>query len=176
MLANVDAFGIPVATARSMGGRDYALIAGESGLRCTPTMQALDSVVKRNEMVWPLMLEPPGALLDEERCALATLYSALMVDLWLSVLSAEGDVVIDGPLARNALFPSLLRGLRPSQKVLAVHGEVGTAAAARALANSRPAPVETVAAVVLSLPSSLERYREAWRERLPAQLRRSITR
>jgi L-fuculokinase len=176
MLANVDAFGIPVATARNMGGRDYALIAGEGGLRYTPTMQALESVVKRSAMVWPSMLEPPAALLDEERCALATLYSALMVDLWLSVLAAEGDVVIDGPLARNALFPSLLRSLRPAQNVLAVHGEVGTAAAVRALARSRPAPVETVAAGVLSLPSSLERYREAWRERLPGQLRRSIAR
>ena len=36
--------------------------------------------------------------------------------------------------------------------------------------------IEGPAAGVMSLPSSLERYREAWRERLPAQLRRSIAR
>jgi L-fuculokinase len=176
MLANVDVFGVPVATARNMGGRDYALIAGERGLRCTPTMQALDSVLKRNAMVWPSKLEPPDALLDEERCALATLYSALMVDLWLTLLAARGDIVIDGPLARNALFPALLCTLRTSHNVLAVHGEIGTAAAARVLASSRPAPVETVAAGMLSLPSSLDRYRESWREGLPAQLRRSLAR
>jgi L-fuculokinase len=174
MMANVDAFGVPVATARNMGGREYALIAGERGLRCTPTMRALDSVMKQDAMVWPAMLEPPAALIVAERCALATLYSALMVDLWLAVLAARGDVVIDGPLARNALFPALLRALRPSQNVLVVRGEVGTAAAARALASSRAAPVETAAADALPLPSSLERYRSAWRDRLPAQLRASI--
>jgi L-fuculokinase len=174
MLANVDAFGVPVATARNMGGREFALIAGERGLRCTPTTQTLDSVVKKGAMVWPAMPEPPAELSDEERCALASLYSALMVDLWLTILAARGDIVIDGPLARNALFPRLLRTLRPSQKVLAVRGEVGTAAAARALASSRPAPVETAPADALSLSSSLERYRETWRERLPAPLRASL--
>jgi hypothetical protein len=174
MLANVDAFGVPVATARNMGGREYARIAGERGLRCTPTMRALESVIAKGTMVWPSMLEPAAALADEERCALATLYSALMVDLWLSILAARGDVVIDGPLARNPLFPALLRTLRPSQNVLAVRGEVGTAAAARALVGSRSAPVETVPADALSLSSALRRHREIWQQRLPGELRASI--
>jgi L-fuculokinase len=176
MLANVDAFGVPVATGRHMGGRDFQLIAGERGRRCTPTARALESVLEKGAMVWPTRLEPPAALTDEECCALATVYSALMVDVWLAALAARGDVVIDGPLARNALFPPLLRSLLPSRKVLSVRGEIGTAAAARALASSRPAPVATVLASALSLPSSLERYREAWRERLPEQLRRIIAR
>ncbi len=50
MLANVDAFGAPVATARFMGGREYEAIAGTDA---RPNMPALLNVIERKVMALP---------------------------------------------------------------------------------------------------------------------------
>ncbi len=45
MLANVDALGVPTATARFMGGREYAAIAGEAGACRQPDQAGLAAVL-----------------------------------------------------------------------------------------------------------------------------------
>ena len=132
MLANVDAQGASVATARFMGGREYAQIAGAGGSQRMPTADALVALVHSDIMALPSFSETggpfpgrPGRLIgaeqldDTRRVALATLYCALMVDQLLDALGAKGDVIIDGPLAVNPLFPGVLAALRPDSTVLA---------------------------------------------------------
>ena len=50
MLANVNVFGAPIATARYMGGREYEAIAQGSD---EPTVDALNEVLKRGAIALP---------------------------------------------------------------------------------------------------------------------------
>ena len=140
MLANVDAFGGVVGTARFMGGREYLAVAGADAR--SPTREGLSQVLRAGAMVLPSLaaggqfLGRQGQVLHAEgldgeaRAALATLYVALLTDVALGLLGAGGDIVVDGPLAQNPLFPGLLSALRPASPVFlsdAVAGSVGGA-------------------------------------------------
>ncbi|EKM98555.1 FGGY-family carbohydrate kinase, partial [Acidocella sp. MX-AZ02] len=113
MLANVDALGVPTATARFMGGREYAAIAGTE---TPPTLAGLDEMLTAGAMALPgfaLGGPFPGragrllaadALSPPARAALASLYCALMADYILERLQGQGPVLVDGPFAANPLF------------------------------------------------------------------------
>ncbi len=96
-LANVDAFGAPVPTARFPGGREYAAIAEQHG--------------------------------DEQ----AALQCAQRTDQCLDWIGARGDVIVEGPFARNEAFARVLALLRPAQRVLRSRDETGTLGGAFAL-------------------------------------------
>jgi sugar (pentulose or hexulose) kinase len=96
MLANVDAFGAPVATARFMGGREF-----EARAASDPALAARH--VAR----------------ETARC--------------LEALGASGDVIVEGPFARNAAFLGALAELRPGPRVLASDDSTGSAGGATAL-------------------------------------------
>lgn len=176
MLANIDAFGEPVATARFMGGREYEAIAPD---RAPVDVDALATVLQRNAIALPSFAHAGpfqnqrGRLLNadgmtgSERAALATLYVALMSDYTLDALGADGDVLIDGPLASNPLFPSVLAALRPA-RVFAVSGTSGVCVrAANYLAGLNGPPVDSLSPIApLDLPA-LASYRAAWRAQLP---------
>ncbi|MGH8189405.1 MAG: FGGY-family carbohydrate kinase, partial [Steroidobacteraceae bacterium] len=127
LLANVDARGEIVSTARFMGGREYEVIAASDA---APDEDALTNVLQRHVMAvpafargGPFMAHPgkvlhAGELSAAERAALATLYTVLMSELLLENLGASGDVIVDGPLAQNRFFGPLLAALRPSSGVL----------------------------------------------------------
>ena len=77
----------------------------------SPTLDALRSVIEKGAIAVPAFAPggpfatSPGQLINiemldaPERAALATLYVALMSDLALELLAADGDVIVDGPLA-----------------------------------------------------------------------------
>lgn len=173
MLASVDAFGSPVATARFMGGREYEAIAGTSS---RPNAPALFNVIERQAMALPAFASGgpfagrEGRLINadnlsgSERAAVATLYVALMCELLIEMLGAEGDVLIDGPLATNQLFGSLLSELMPTRSVQLSTGDGGNTRAACYLAgfNDAPTPAMTAAAPLPIKP--LADYRDAWRK------------
>jgi sugar (pentulose or hexulose) kinase len=176
MLANVDAFGAPVATARFMGGREYVAIAGLHGMRATPCRTALDRVLETGAIALPCFADAGGPfagrqgrivnaekLSAEERASLATLYLALMTDLRLDELQAGGSIVVDGPLATNPIFARILGALRPSADVGVSDARLASCSAAHFLATGallqhvtpdRAEPVDSVA---------LLEYRERWR-------------
>ena len=143
MLANVDAFGAAVGTARFMGGREYLAVAGADAR--LPTREGLSQALRAGAMVLPSLaaggqflgrkgrIMQADALGGEARAALATLYVALLTDVALELLRAEGDVVVDGPLAQNPLFPGLLSGLRPASSVFLSDAAAGAASGARCL-------------------------------------------
>jgi sugar (pentulose or hexulose) kinase len=175
MLANVDAFGAAVATARFMGGREYEAIA------CTPVPGGVDELkrlmVQRAKALPAFALggpfaHSPGrlvnahALSETERASLATLYLALMSDLLMESLGVEGDVILDGPLADDPLFGSVLARLRPANRICAEQAG-GAASAVCYLAGY---PLEKGPALREIRPAAvdrLDRYRMRWREELP---------
>ncbi|MBU2959934.1 FGGY-family carbohydrate kinase [Citreicella sp. C3M06] len=119
-LINVNAFGAPVPSARFMGGREHALISeGRSGPPCPAEVLAnrihlLPAVVPGcgpfpdRQHRWTVPPTNDGALL----CALAW-YMALMSDACLSLIGAEGPVIVEGPAARNDALLDMLAALRP---------------------------------------------------------------
>jgi L-fuculokinase len=178
MLANVDAFGNAVATARFMGGREYQAIAGVEGLECHPGSDALAPVLAQQAMAMPSFASGgpfPGrvgrvhggsALSHPQRAALATLYVALMCDLRLDDLGSQCDLIVDGPLAGNTLFGSILAALRPQHRVLLADRRVGTTRGALYLARPQAAlPVKELQPEPIT-SDGLQEYRARWRNRL----------
>ncbi|MCB8874053.1 FGGY-family carbohydrate kinase [Acidisoma silvae] len=181
MLANVDALGVPTPTARFMGGREYAAIAGEAGRAVPPDAPALAEVLAAGAMALPsFALAGPcqgreGKLIADQglsaagRAALATLYCALMADFILDHLGTAGAILVDGPFAANPLFPGLLASLRPADSVLPGGTRGGITAAVLWLAGFAPPP-EHHAAGAAPLPQAedLRAYRDRWRDMLTA--------
>jgi sugar (pentulose or hexulose) kinase len=178
MLANVDVFSSPVATARFMGGREYEAIAQNTAL---PHREALDVVLRRQSMALPSFAQggpfpaAKGAVLraDElngpERAALATLYVALVTDLAIDSLGARGDIFLDGPLASNPIFGSLLAGWHPHRRLFVTSGSDVCGSAVSFLGGFPYRAVRPPSAVEpLGLAAGLEVYRGAWRKMLPA--------
>lgn len=172
MLASVDAFGSPVATARFMGGREYEAIAGTDA---RPNLPALLNVIERQSMAVPAFASGgpfagrEGRLVDadglsgSERASLATLYVALMAELSIEMLGADGTVAIDGPLASNPLFGSILGALLPERSVELSSGDGSNTRAACYLAGFHDAPPSPMAPASAAALKSLPGYRDAWR-------------
>jgi len=114
MLANVDVHGDPVPTARFMGGREYEARVGADGLAASPSAEDLER-------------STPAAL--------AALELARETDRCLDRLDASGDVIVEGPFARNAAYCAALAALRAPQPVFESGDAVGTLAGALLLAS-----------------------------------------
>ena len=174
MLANVNVFGSPIATARYMGGREYEAIAQGA---TEPTIDALIEVLARGSLALPSFasagpyagrrgtLESVEGLNAAQRAALATLYSALMTAQLIESLGTAGEIFIDGPLARNPLFGSLLGGCLPVGTVRTYPEGGGTRVATHlaGLPSQGPGVLQNVPP--LRLPGLLE-YQALWRHRL----------
>jgi L-fuculokinase len=176
MLVNVDAFGVPVATARFMGGHEYEAIAGTSQASKQPTFGSFKCVIRRQAMALPSFANAGGpfagqkgklvnaeGLNDVERGALATLYCALKTDLLLDWLGVSGAVIVDGPLAANPLYGSLLATLRLGSSVFLGDSRSGSAQCARILCSHVPTLQLREARTFHC--AELEAYRTQWRFR-----------
>lgn len=179
MLANVDALGVPTPTARFMGGREYAAIAGEGGRSILPDEAALAEVLAAGALALPsFALAGPfqgrqgrligaDALSSSGRAALATLYCVLMADFILDHLGAKGGILIDGPFAANPLFARALQALRPGDAVQASDQRGGITPAALWLAGLAPPAARVAArAAPLAAADALRATRDRWRSML----------
>ena len=179
MLANVDAFGGLVGTARFMGGREYLAVAGEGAP--PPTLAGLEQALAAGAMVLPgFAAGGPfqgrrGAIIradgldGQARAALATLYVALLTDLVLDLLQSGGDIMVDGPLAQNPLYARLLAALRPASPVFLGAGDAGPIGGARYLLLGK-AVAPPALRQAEPLPHFIPRLREEkrrWTEALP---------
>jgi sugar (pentulose or hexulose) kinase len=172
-LANVDIEGRPVATARFMGGREYASIAGAPA---SPDSASLARVIASGAMALPCLArqggpfphrkgEIRGQTAPADRPALATLYLALMTDLMLTRLGVvSGDLIVEGSFATNLAYGALLAALRPSQQVYAGADAAGTARGAALLAQWPPRHFHppSLNAVPPATASGLSAYRSDW--------------
>ena len=174
MLANVNAFGAPVATARYMGGREYEAIAQTTE---QPGVEALQTVLQQGAIALPSFagagpyagrggqLENVAGLGGAQRAALATVYSALMTAQLIESLGAGGEIFVDGPLARNPLFAGLLAACVPVGTVRMYAEGGGTRVAAHLAGLPAPAVGKLHNVVPLRVPGLLE-YQANWRHRL----------
>lgn len=179
-LANVDAFGEPTPTARFMGGREYAAIAGREGLDAEPTEQDLEAVLHSGVLAMPSFSETggpfperPGAIIGPkpespaQRAALAALYCALMTDVCLDLLGAQGEIVVEGRFAENRLYCRALATLREERPLFRSLDETGTLAGAALLARypdaGTPPELERIAPL---LQPEIRTYRARWRAEL----------
>jgi sugar (pentulose or hexulose) kinase len=121
-LANVDAFGRAVPTARFMGGREFDQLVGEV---VEPGPAEVARVIGEDIRVQPNFTpgvgpfpdakghwtHAPDTLTPGERTAAASLYLALVTRACLDLCGLGREIVIEGPLARNALFGQALARL-----------------------------------------------------------------
>ncbi|MEY3123924.1 MAG: hypothetical protein RLZZ573_444 [Pseudomonadota bacterium] len=139
MLCNVDVMGRATPTARFMGGREFAqlldgadpdagMLADVQQLLVSRTMAmpwfaphskslvGQDGWIERSGQ--RLSGAPSQWLSAGQRAALAALYCAqvtawLVRNLWAGMESQERSVVVEGPLAHNLLYLTLLQALLP---------------------------------------------------------------
>lgn len=145
-LANVDAFGNAVATARFMGGREYAAIRGADAGLAQPSVGDLETVLDSGALAIPSFANQGGPFraqagrivgnapdVPRHRAALAALYCALMTDYCITMLDGRGDIILEGRLASNDAFASALAALREPEPVFRSSDETGSLRGAVAL-------------------------------------------
>jgi L-fuculokinase len=177
MLINIDATGAPVATARFMGGREYEVIAGKSGLRVGPSLEDLSMLLDGQIMALPSFsraggpfpgvrgeLPRIGALTPRQRATLASVYVALMTDYLLDLIGVEWDLIIDGPLAENCVYAEVLSCLRARGAILLSHGCAPAVSAAAVLCKIATVQQEYTGHKRSDDYKRLQRYRSVWRE------------
>lgn len=147
-VTNTDIFGKPVACCRFMGGREYEVLSRGAAAEAA-SFKALGGLVAQGTFALPSFTDSGGPMPgtgnkghvkgpapagEEERSTLAALYCALMVDRSLAAVKSKGDIIVDGPFAKNPVFLSVLASLRQPQTVLASQLRDGTTAGAMVLA------------------------------------------
>lgn len=172
-LANVDAFGRAVPTARFMGGREFDQLVPEIK---TPSAPDIARVIAQDIRVQPNFnpgvgpfpaakgrwTRTPELLTPEERTAAVSLYLALVTAACLELCGLGREVIIEGPLARNALFAQALAGLT-GVRVSTSGDATGTSLGASMLFGAGEAHGPAGVAVVPLDVVGLEDYARRWR-------------
>ncbi|HVR66768.1 MAG TPA: carbohydrate kinase [Verrucomicrobiae bacterium] len=181
-LANIDAFGRPVPSARFMGGREYELIT--AGAADDFDDKSVRRVLENQVMMLPSLVEGSGPYPHRkggwadgqnpsspgEAAAAATFYLALMTETCLGLASAQGPTVIEGPMAKNNLYCQTLATLT-RRAVIPSGGTTGTGAGAALLACGCKTDVAKLQAAPTGGPglidsSLLGKYAEGWKSRV----------
>ncbi|SEP76071.1 Sugar (pentulose or hexulose) kinase [Devosia sp. YR412] len=175
-LANVDAFGRAVPTARFMGGREFDQLVPEIQ---TPSHADIARVIGDDIRVQPNFnpgvgpfpnakgrwTRAPEDLSAGERTAAVSLYLALVTEACLGLCGLGKEIIIEGPLARNALFAQALARLT-GVKVTVSGDATGTSLGASMLfgaGDGHAAGGEPVQA--LDVPG-FDAYATAWRSQI----------
>lgn len=172
-LANVDAHGRPVPTARFMGGREFDLLVPE--IR-TPEAAEIARVIAGDIRVQPGFVpgvgpfpdargywtQPAEGLTPGERTAAASLYMALMTKAALTLCGRGGSIIIEGPLARNRLYAAALARLT-GVKVIASGDATGTSLGASLLFGGDGGGAEAGQAVAPLDVEGFDAYAARWR-------------
>ena len=187
MLANVNAMSQPVACGRFMGGREFETICQRTNAQVTDEINASDlqQVIDSNTFALPNFAGNSGPFNSRAAeiittdatnfsgKALATLYIALMIDLELELLGAEGSVVFGSTSLKNPLICQLLAQLRPQQTILLSQQQAGTIQGCWALTQwhnklSDATSDSNYSQAAAANLNGLETYQERWRQRVNA--------
>lgn len=177
MLANVDVRGDPVPTARLMGGREFAALAGEAPAEIREA--DVEAVVEAGVMAMPAFSDQGGPFAGRKgwivglkpatqvgRTALATVYSALMTSHMLDRLEAPGDIIVEGGFNRSPAFAGLLAALMPGRNIVTAPTSGAAAGAARlARWGERREPPALSPVKAWNIARLLE-YRDRWEARV----------
>ena len=178
MIANVDVLGRPVPTARLMGGREFAVLAGEPP--AAAEIADVAAVVASGVMAMPAFtdqggpfagrkgwIEGPPPSTPAARAALATLYSALMTAHMLRLLEAPGDIIVEGGFNRTPAYSALLAALMPGRPVFVAPASGAAEGAAMLASWGEPHESPKLAPARAWDPPGLIDYAERWRRALP---------
>ncbi|EWH10477.1 L-fuculokinase [Catenovulum agarivorans DS-2] len=182
MLANIDALGTPIACARFMGGREFGEICQQTGCDVADafTAEDLQAVINSKVFALPNFAGGSGPFGDAKASfvgdyknhkgvAIATLYTALLVDYQLSQLDAQGDIYIEGAFLKNPLLCGLIGQLRPEQTVYLSMDDTGTVAGTAALTNWGAVDLQVNTSIAsVSKLNDIQAYKQAWLEQISA--------
>lgn len=174
-LANVDAYGRPVPTARFMGGREFDMLAPGA---VEPTAADIDAVIDGDIQALPSFVAGVGpfphavgrwtveadGLSAGQRTAAVSLYLALVTEACLELCGLGREIIIEGPLARNGLFAAAL-GQLTGAKVSASGDATGTSLGASMLFGGPAGSSVGTAIAALDHPG-FPAYAGRWRVRL----------
>lgn len=185
MLANVDVLGRATPTARFMGGREYAALLNGAEASAG-RLDDVRTLVQGGVFARPAFARQGGPFRGEQgqilsdgmtltasqRSAMAALYCAqvtawLVQRLWQEA-TGQPVVVVEGPLAHNALYLGLLQTLLPQARCLCSRDAMeGTARGAWMLALRGKHRYQPVLESVAVLPLDLMQYQAQWCAILP---------
>ena len=175
-LANVDAFGRAVPTARFMGGREFDMLAPGA---VEPSEAEIVNVINGDVQALPSFMpgvgpfpssvgrwtKDPEQLTQGERTAAVSLYLALVTRACLELAGVGREIIIEGPLARNALFGQALAALT-GVKVSASGDATGTSLGASMLFGGDHGAAKAGLAREPLKVEGFEAYCARWRERV----------
>ena len=177
MLANIDAFGSPIACARFMGGREFEAICEQAGswLGEQFNLNDIQNVINKEVFALPDFSDGSGPfggaqskfigpVNEVSGIAIATLYCALMIDYQLDMLGAHGDVYIEGAFLKNPLLCSLVNSFRVTQEVMLSDDNTGTVLGAAYLTqwDTEKPSLSVSPATVIKL-EGLDKFKLKWR-------------
>lgn len=174
-LANVDALGRPVPTARFMGGREFDLLVSEIA---EPTAEDIAHVISNDVQALPSFAPhvgpfggqtgrwtvDPDTLSPGQRTAAASLYLALVARASLDLCGLGRSITLEGPLARNRLFGEALSALS-GVPVHASGDATGTSLGASLLFGGTPAQTVGSHALPSLTAEGFDAYVNQWRQR-----------
>lgn len=177
-LANVDAYGRAVPTARFMGGREFDMLAPGA---VEPTEADISRVIAESIQALPCFNPgtgpfphakgtwtiDPASLTPGERTAVASLYLALITEACLGLCGLGKQIIVEGPLARNRLFGEALARLTGSS-VSASGDATGTSLGASMLFGGAPAHKAEPAPFEPLGVAGFDDYVARWKARLTA--------
>lgn len=177
---NADIMGRPMPGMLTMGGREFAAVAGEA--RGPASLGIVKRLIETRTLALPSFgsddglfpgtakqgrLEGPLADDPEARFTLAVLYAALLTARCLADLPPARTVVLDGTFVREPLYGALVQALVPQRQVLVSLEAAGTAAGAALLAahetRRAPAPLAVSKPDLTDIPD-LSLYQARWLE------------
>lgn len=175
-LANVDAYGRPVPTARFMGGREFDLLVPEPS---DPSSGDIARVIAQGFQALPSFVPgvgpfpdargrwtgDPDSLTAGERTAAVTLYLSLMTEACLELCGLGREIIVEGALARNRLFGDALARLT-GVPVASSRDATGTSLGASLLFGGAYAPKNTALSNIALNVDGFDAYRDTWRSRL----------
>lgn len=150
-LFNVNAFGDPVATARFMGGREFETLLGEqvitptdqdretalNGVMLLPAVEPNTGPFAGRDMAWVGSVKNPG-----EKYVAVSYYLALMTATCLDLISAEGEIIVEGSFGRNQDYLTMLSAIYPNRVEVAT-STTGTSIGAAMLCTDEVMTPET---------------------------------
>ena len=173
-LANIDALGRPVPSARFMGGREFEMLTTPR----EPSAETIERVLGETILLTPSVVQGSGpfpnrqaqwsrpreSLSDDEVYVVTSFYLAMMTAECLHLTGAENHTVVEGPFAGNALYLRMLAAAtgRPVEPVK--RSATGTSIGAALLARmDRPLP-DGHETVLVDGDAAAASYAAAWRK------------
>ena len=178
-LVNVNAFGIPVPSARFMGGRETELLEDGAPLDLSEHREALlrraGELAEAGVFAFPSFQKGVGPYPSLEghwigrpddqlgRRAVAGLYLALMADTSLDLIGSRERLVVEGRFIADPVFAQTLASLRPDQTLYLAPSSNSLCHGAISLIAPETVP-DSELVEVEPLPFSISQYANRWRE------------